>query len=543
MDSILPDIQPRALNAPMTSEELLIMLRNCDIPRISSQDTLQYIQDAEHDVDLFEKCIHRLRARQAALKRDISRYRSLSSPIRKLPPEVLRRIFGFASDQSYFGIICNSASFRLSSVCSRWRDVALHSPELWADICVSLDYEKAFKPAQLSLARSHTHPLALKLEGGQEIPPESDELLSLLYRHCDRWREVDLTEMCMEYIEDTMAPFGDTPLLKSAACHWGLADRIVGGIISDAPRLCSIKLRSSDTVHHLDMDNDCSPALETFLEALRRGSKLESIFLHGLAGLILNNGRQDVYMSLSEPVKPVVSNISSLSARLSNAQSFSNTLYDMFRSTTLPSLQTLELCLVPAYEFLRKKDYHFPQGLHPPTFHAFLERSNCNITTLALEGMNLSDRDVINLLQHTRSLHTFTLCELWATTEFQGRPEQRAPVKSGYQIVTKSFLKHLGATTLTADAFSTQQPLVPKLKYLKLGVQSHFDADEVFVDMVKSRWESTCGDMCSSDMKQLRTVVLHVVHGELEKGVYEPLKRIDREGMMISVFGNGERVI
>ncbi|KAL0063970.1 hypothetical protein AAF712_009160 [Marasmius tenuissimus] len=297
-----------------------------------------------------------------------------------------------------------------------------------------------------------------------------------------------------------------------------------------------------DTVHRLDMDNNCSPALKTFLEALHCGSKLESVSLHGVAGLIRSSGRQGPYLLSYKPVKPVVSNIPSLSARLSNAQGFSDMLYDMFWSTTLPSLQTLKLCLIPPHKFLNKKNCHATEGLNPPTFHAFLECSNCNITMIAIEGMNILDTDVINLLQYTRSLHTFTLCELWATTKFQ-RSEGRAPVEPGHQIITKSFLKQLEATTLTADAFSTQQPLVPKLKCLKLGVQSHFNANEVFVDMIKLRWEPSYGDMCSSDMEQLRTVVLHVMSRKLAKVIYEPLKMIDREGMMISVFGNGKWVI
>ncbi|KAK1231510.1 hypothetical protein PQX77_005375 [Marasmius sp. AFHP31] len=144
----------------------------------------------------------------------------------------------------------------------------------------------------------------------------------------------------------------------------------------------------------------------------------------------------------------------------------------------------------------------------------------------------------------TPLLFTHFLSELWATDDYRDSKytQERVPKPNG-QIVTKAFLKRLQSTTFPANPFSSQHPLVPKLRYLKLGVQSHFDGDEVFVNAIQSRWERPDGGWCSNEMDRLRTVVLYVVGRDLVAQIYGPLKRIDREGMMISVFGNEKRVV
>ncbi|KAJ8074443.1 hypothetical protein PM082_015344 [Marasmius tenuissimus] len=188
MTSNVPALQSRVLNAPMTPAELFRTLRSCDISQISPDQNHQYIQDAQRDVDLLENDmellenhIRRLRTRQAVLKRDILQYGSLESPIRKLPVEVLRLIFRFTSKQSIFGIDREwmSTAFCLSSVCSRWREVSLNSPELWADVGFSIDEEKALKPVLISLNRSQDYPLTVHIAGEDEDGQKFQAFLAL----------------------------------------------------------------------------------------------------------------------------------------------------------------------------------------------------------------------------------------------------------------------------------------------------------------------------------------------------------------------------
>ncbi|RDB27734.1 hypothetical protein Hypma_003179 [Hypsizygus marmoreus] len=76
----------------------------------------------------------------------LSRFRSILSPVRRLPPEILTEIFLFTrdwtSDTRFMGepqpLVVGprpgASPLRITHVCSRWRDVALGIPKLWATI-------------------------------------------------------------------------------------------------------------------------------------------------------------------------------------------------------------------------------------------------------------------------------------------------------------------------------------------------------------------------------------------------------------------------
>ncbi|KAL0061436.1 hypothetical protein AAF712_011730 [Marasmius tenuissimus] len=528
------------------------------------QDAQDVIDQLETDVGLLESQIHCLRTCQAALKRDILQYASLDSPIRKLPVEILRLIFGFVSGRSNFGhwVLCpwTSMVFCLSSVCSRWREVSLNSPELWASIGFSVNEERALKPVSISLSRSRNYPLSVYISGSGEKGPESFQvLLALLYQHCDRLCHLDLTDLAWDIIEDFMKPLNDTPLLESVVCMGDLAEIVLAKLITNAPRLQDIEYSIAqdpylsdyvppDTTRYLDMGYDRRPDVQMALQVLHRASQLHSMFLHWMVD---DADTIDPHEAPDEPLKDVRSAISSLSIDLSGPKGSFPLICDLFRNISLPCLQDLRVCLDPPYRLDYKKGSKCFGTWPRDTLHSFLERSDCTLTTLVLEGMPLSESEVTGLLKYTPFLRTLILCELWATDKYvedlvrghSWRPASANP-KFKCQTVTKSFLRRLEASNITTDAFATaQHPLVPRLRTLKLGVQSHFDGDEVFVDLCKSRWEQGDGNTSLNRVERLRTAVLHVLGRELVKRVYEPLKRFDREGMMISVFGNGERAI
>ncbi|RDB30912.1 hypothetical protein Hypma_004889 [Hypsizygus marmoreus] len=76
----------------------------------------------------------------------LSRFRSILSPVRRLPPEILIEIFLLTRDwtsNTYFmgelqplvvGPRPGPSPLRITHVCSRWRDIALGIPKLWATI-------------------------------------------------------------------------------------------------------------------------------------------------------------------------------------------------------------------------------------------------------------------------------------------------------------------------------------------------------------------------------------------------------------------------
>ncbi|KAF9062659.1 hypothetical protein BDP27DRAFT_1182301, partial [Rhodocollybia butyracea] len=71
------------------------------------------------------------------LKRYATQLRSLNSPVRKVPDDILRHIFNNSCDSmnsSQALDLKSKPAMVISSVCSRWRRNALSMPALWSRI-------------------------------------------------------------------------------------------------------------------------------------------------------------------------------------------------------------------------------------------------------------------------------------------------------------------------------------------------------------------------------------------------------------------------
>ncbi|KAF9044424.1 hypothetical protein BJ165DRAFT_1481158 [Panaeolus papilionaceus] len=78
---------------------------------------------------------------QMALQKSLDSLRSLSAPIRRLPPELLSEIFTHClpyTDQGPFIRPCaHTAPLLLTQVCAAWRITALATPALWASLAIT----------------------------------------------------------------------------------------------------------------------------------------------------------------------------------------------------------------------------------------------------------------------------------------------------------------------------------------------------------------------------------------------------------------------
>ncbi|THV06945.1 hypothetical protein K435DRAFT_644376, partial [Dendrothele bispora CBS 962.96] len=124
----LPDIQNR--------------LRTDFNPSASQlSDIKEMIRCAEDDLKAYRAEILRLESKivllstkSDLLEKHTEKIRSLLSPVRRIPNEVLGNIFSYCCE-SHFRV---SSSWRrrntFLSVCSRWREVGLTTPQIWTDI-------------------------------------------------------------------------------------------------------------------------------------------------------------------------------------------------------------------------------------------------------------------------------------------------------------------------------------------------------------------------------------------------------------------------
>ncbi|KAJ7465915.1 hypothetical protein FB451DRAFT_1041076, partial [Mycena latifolia] len=133
-----------------------------------------YIDDVGPQMASIDREMAVLSRRRAALLQSLNAHKSIISPIRRLPPEILGEIFSFSVYATYYfgdisevsGPLANQAPWVFTHVCRRWAAVALGTPMLWTMIFLDLDRlgeRGAVSMTKLWLARSRNLPLTLKI--------------------------------------------------------------------------------------------------------------------------------------------------------------------------------------------------------------------------------------------------------------------------------------------------------------------------------------------------------------------------------------------
>ncbi|KAJ7315391.1 hypothetical protein DFH08DRAFT_669902, partial [Mycena albidolilacea] len=160
----------------------------------------------------YDEQIRRLKAHltrtesdRSKLKAHYNSCRGLLAPVRRLPPELLAKIFALCRAapvlppnfySKLLGRLAHQHLLTISQVCARWRDLALGTPTLWDTITLheelwSGDRDRVKKVlAFLNLALERGGRSLLKLEASGNIP---ELALRLLAAHSERWRAAEFS--------------------------------------------------------------------------------------------------------------------------------------------------------------------------------------------------------------------------------------------------------------------------------------------------------------------------------------------------------------
>ncbi|PBK90106.1 hypothetical protein ARMGADRAFT_305111 [Armillaria gallica] len=143
-----------------------------------------------------------LDAYRANIQRVSKEFSSTLAPIRRLPSDVLRSVFGETkSDLNGWGssydrptISFMQDTLTLGQVCASWRDIVVSSPELWSHIKITFPRLTVDNPGpspflKPTLTLSGQHPLDIRfMLDGDTSSGEAIEALSSLLRERHRWR-------------------------------------------------------------------------------------------------------------------------------------------------------------------------------------------------------------------------------------------------------------------------------------------------------------------------------------------------------------------
>ncbi|KAI3621426.1 hypothetical protein WG66_006446 [Moniliophthora roreri] len=446
----------------------------------------QFLHDAEMEIKGYQTEIHKLKSailslehRRDGLRQKVAKYRSLLSPIHRVPPEILRHIFTFCCTRNWLQLSPTSASpvLAISSTCSRWRENALSMPTLWSQICIRFeewkeDYHALTSLTHLFLGRSKSSPLSLILYfEDQAINDATKPSLTALVQQSERWHSLRIWGIKQADLHSNLFQRlrGNLPILSALDIagdpeeeqnqfHWDL--------LSDCPKLSSLSVQPAcpitttcvlpwHQIKTLQLYHSIAFFALPLLSLCCNAEHLELLSIGDFEGIPPHAVYRD-HVTL-----PSIKKLSIMEVEENEH------FYCIFQNSTLPRLSELEL----HGQDILAKPLAVRKEWDEVAIINFLSRSSCSITSLTFKWVPISDEQIIRLLRFMPHLKTLSLEEY---------PTETNPRN---QIVTRFFLK-----SLLVDHEHTSSFFLPRLTNLKLVVHADSLDEHALSDAVMSRW-------------------------------------------------------
>ncbi|KAF9066742.1 hypothetical protein BDP27DRAFT_1329972 [Rhodocollybia butyracea] len=506
------------------------------------------LEDYDSEILLLQSRILYIKTQQTRLKKHAVDLRSLNSPIRRVPNEILLRIFDYACDTNLLQEFPWNKDFKfppstpivdpyehlpamsISSVCARWRSVALSSSAIWSRISLELSPENSRLPnvqsvlsgflhtVALHLHRSGQHPLAVGLNIGGSVNDEDDIIPHRL-------------------------------LAFDLVCNYPWCSFKIGGNqpISHIPMPVYDRFRNCHALKNLNFEVTGGPGMEMELFKQANLCSLTLVWLGTVSGFwkeilsltvgsmdgnigdVFNHASSPRELVLGErsdqgsaPLSPCVppwlcTSVSTL--KLVLRSNWNDTLADVaFSSFTFPSLSCLVIMIGSDYPY---------QGAWPKaTLGAFLRRSSCSLTEFKVKSVSVSDFDLITTLKLMPSLVNLDVDDTPADDDLTSP-------------ITSQFIRSLHGF-LQTELNPSGSALVPKLRSLQLRFDGLEFDDSAFIDTVSSRWLPDKQYAAGIGLSCLRVVTLRFNARAVDPVVYKPVEYLDKAGMMVVVLGTDD---
>lgn len=420
---------------------------------------------------------------------------TITHPIVRLSPEILSAIF-IESHHSFD----NSRSRRPRAygaplvwmgVCKRWKDIALTSPQLWACLEFSLSPNNNSSLDLLMvgewLARAKSCPLSLTLEYSGTYHP----VINVFKSHCHHWQHIDflLPGEIYASIDPANGSLAMLRTLKISFHRSWLSPPLQG--FEHAPLLCNFTLGSGLVSDRIKVPWSQLTQFSIHLQPR------DFDILHYLPNVV------ELSLRFGGCVWPAVSSISPITfLRLRTLQVKSRGVRDDNDTPFLDYFVLPALCDMTFECDAKSSTSWGPQVL------SFVSRSS-TIECITLRNAHLTHDELVASIRALPLLQKLLIDE-----------EERS------DYVTNDFLHLLRVGP------GNPEPLAPKLTFIGIyGFYYQFD-DEVFVDMVESRWR------LAHPVANLKTVSLRLER-TLERKAAARLDKMKEEGLIVHMLYRG----
>ncbi|KAK7043005.1 hypothetical protein VNI00_008743 [Paramarasmius palmivorus] len=454
-------------------------------------------------------------------------YGRSSSPIARLPPEILQGIFEMCCQTN--GLHWkdwNTPALVLSLVSVLWRDIALSTSSLWSSLTIDLAscsgrrYHALSCITQLFLDRSKKALLTLHLSLGIRQEPEREELsiLDALVQASCRWYDVTLRIQHQSQIgHPVFRPIqGNLPQLQRLAFlehSWAHNPGFTTDLFSDCPSLSTLVIKPRSVI---------TPAFSIPWQQIKTLRLLRAWPTYALPFVLLCPNID--YLELKEVgmddgVADEVSldysgaRIYCRAKALSLYPNIADEVDCIFRHATFPNLSHLQITYGDKFNW---------DDWNTQFISRCLVNSSCTILSLSFTSVPVRDEDMVQLLRLMPELRTLELEE---------------PPKCNW-ILTESFLAELHVD----HDHLTPTPFLPKLADLKLVVNVNGFDQMAFSKAVASRClkdvgvdciqtvevrfmgddDGVAGEICTYNLRFLKDTAVRVFVSSLSSPTHRP---------------------
>ncbi|KIK64835.1 hypothetical protein GYMLUDRAFT_94700 [Collybiopsis luxurians FD-317 M1] len=537
---------------------------------ISPRNIQELLHHCDCDISDFNVEIARLQLKKRQLAEYKLYLKSLISldyvpPIQRLPNELLLHIFELACLNNLFRfrktaqckLYSNSLfmppppALAISAVCSRWRKLSLGVSSLWSGMKLEI-----FKPdplqshlcngfmaiLQLYLDRSADAPLCLDvdIQAVSESDPSRPYVppaLILLLKHSKRWRSFKLNwDYELQLSKITNPSQVSFPILEEISmtnANFEIPRRDLD-VFACAPSLRFV--RTADLIPKSRLPWNQLTCLDIFIP------DATDVFEHcpHLLSLTLRSpGGWSCHDELTVPL----ADLRSLSLVIGDdPEGF---LDCIFASFTVPSLTELIIRADENEDENEDEDGHEDEQVEldeqemplwpSKTFETFLSRSSCNLITFSLQGVIISDLELITALQKLPSLLNLNLDDSHMT------PSPITPHLISSLDTTQAVLD---GSQKASSPIPESPRLLPKLRHLAFNVQGSSFNDTLFVNMVLSRWifdPSKKADVTTETALGCLSVDLRFQARKVDQIIYAPLFLLGRAVSVINEMKQEDR--
>jgi hypothetical protein len=514
----------------------------------SREKALEELQKCDAYISQLQSAILEAESHRDIFRSYIASCDSIRAPIRRLPNEVLRRIFIFSGETitinddflvSRRGV---GGDLSLCMVCVQWRTLVQTIPELYNQLDVHIDssyfgfqrFPSLLERLRLVLKMSRSLPLFVKFsynEYGRDQGDALTPICAILFEHAKRIEELDLRMSWGVLSHAALSSLSGNLLslkvltLETAPHH---DSQTPLNLFSETPCLQTLVLLSSVSFPLNLLPFPFTPRLTTAI--VRRSSRRSSNNADVLGGFIqcLSSfpGLSSIVagaFSKFEPSlpEPVSSNLSSLTIEVHPDM---ENLIQIMMSAKLPALKSL--CLRRGTDFddwelsfqERVRRRASPKPDFPvSTFSEFSSQSGFALRALELDGIRIT---------HTTTLTLFRLLPDLVKLVVRGR---------GIWEFAKSVSQLL---CCAHSEVSTSDVSLPKLEHICFHCGNSSFPGDAIVEMVKSRWyPSSIG--CSENIVQcLRDVTVSFdsdSKGDFSAASLADLLALSKSGLRVDI--------